>query len=132
MSNTYYGTNYPFQKETYEIIGIGMEIHRILGKGFLEIVYKDAFEYELKRKGIHYEREKEYEVNYKGVVLPHKFYADFVLYNKVVLEIKSKMGIIEEHYAQVLNYLAIAKLQIGVILNFHEKSLQTKRVVLTK
>ena len=53
-----------------------MEVHRILGKGFLEIVYKDALEYEFKKKGISYEREKRYEIKYKDIILPHHFYAD--------------------------------------------------------
>ncbi|MFA6277788.1 MAG: GxxExxY protein [Pedobacter sp.] len=123
---------YPYQEETYDLIGIAMEIHRVLGKGFLEVVYKDALEYELIERGIRYEREKEYSINYKGVTLPHKFYADFVIDSKIILEIKSKLGVIEEHYAQVLNYLAISKLQVGLIINFHERSLQHKRVVLTK
>ncbi|MES2003932.1 MAG: GxxExxY protein [Bacteroidota bacterium] len=123
---------YPLQEDTYQIIGIGMSIHRILGKGFLEIVYKDAFEYELKARRIQYERERQFEVAYKDIILPHKFYADFVIENKLILEIKSKSGIIDEHYAQVLNYLAVSKLQVGLILNFHDKSLQYKRVVLSK
>ncbi|HNU59614.1 MAG TPA: GxxExxY protein, partial [Aquaticitalea sp.] len=68
--------NFPLQNETYKIIGICMEVHNNLGKGFSEIVYKDALEVEFNREGILYEREKEYLVNYKGVILPHKFYAD--------------------------------------------------------
>lgn len=124
--------NYPLQQETYKAIGIAMEIHRLLGKGFSEIVYKDAFEFEFTRNGIIYEREKEYKVHYKDVIAPHKFYADFVIYDKIILEIKSKKGIIEEHYAQVMNYLAISKLELGLLLNFHENSLQYKRVILSK
>lgn len=123
---------YPLQEETYKIIGIAMEIHSVLGKGFSEIVYKDAFEYEFKKNNIFYEREKEYLVNYKDVILLHKFYADFVVYDKVILEVKSKRGIIEEHYSQVLNYLAISKLEVGLLVNFHEKSLDYKRIVLSK
>ncbi len=123
---------YPLQEETYKIIGIAMEIHSVLGKGFSEIVYKDAFEYEFKKNNIFYEREKEYLVNYKDVILPHKFYADFVVYDKIILEVKSKKGIIEEHYSQVLNYLAISKLEVGLLINFHEKSLDYKRIVLSK
>lgn len=132
MEQHYDETEYPSQKITYDIIGICMEIHRVLGKGFLEIVYKDALEYELKRKNIIFEREKEYDIKYKDTILPHKFYADFVVNNEIIVELKSKAGIIEEHYAQVINYLAISKLQVGVIINFHEKSLQHKRVVFTK
>ena len=124
--------NYPLQQETYKIIGVAMEIHRILGKGFSEIVYKDAFEYEFNRNGILFEREKEYKVHYKDVILPHKFYADFVVFDKIILEIKSKKGIIEEHYAQVMNYLAISKLEIGLLMNFHESSLQHKRIIMSK
>lgn len=124
--------DYPFQEYTYQLIGIGMEIHRTLGKGFLEIVYKDAFEYELRSRNIYYEREKEFTISYKETVLPHKFYADFVIEEKLILEIKSKAGIIDEHYAQVLNYLAVSKLSIGLLLNFHDRSLQYKRIALTK
>lgn len=65
-------SDYPLQDETYKIIGIAMEIHRQLGKGFSEIVYKDAFEYEFRQQYIFFEREKEYSVNYKGIILPHK------------------------------------------------------------
>ncbi|MFT3703293.1 MAG: GxxExxY protein [Agriterribacter sp.] len=132
MKQSYGETDYPFQKITYEIVGICMEIHRILGKGFLEIVYKDALEYELKQRNIVFEREKEYSINYKDIVLPHKFYADFVVNNEIIVELKSKAGIIEEHYAQVINYLAISKLHVGLIINFHDKSLEHKRVVLTR
>lgn len=124
--------DYPLQNETYKIIGIAMEIHRLLGKGFSEIVYKDAFEYEFKNHNIFYQREKEYTVNYKGTILPHKFFADFVVYDKIILEIKSKKGIVDEHYAQVINYLAISKLQVGLLINFHEKSMEHKRIVMTK
>jgi len=123
---------YPFQDETYKLIGIAMEIHRILGKGFLEIVYKDAFEHELQIHEINYEREKEFTITYKGKDLPHKFYADFVIEDKIILELKSKSGVIEAHYAQVLNYLAISKLELGLIINFHENSLQQRRVYFSK
>jgi len=127
---TYNITEYLLQSLSYQLIGIGMEIHRLLGKGFSEIVYKDAFEYELQCRSILYEREKEYTVAYKNIILPHKFFADFVIDNCIILEIKSKAGIIEQHQAQVLNYLAVSKLKLGLLLNFHEKSLQYKRLVL--
>ncbi|MDZ4072192.1 MAG: GxxExxY protein [Sediminibacterium sp.] len=128
--NQYNSKDYPLQPLTYQLIGMGMEIHRILGKGFLEVVYKDAFEYELRLRNIIYEREKEYSVTYKNTILPHKFYADFVIENSIILEIKSKAGIIEQHQAQVLNYLAVSKLKLGLLLNFHEKSLQYQRIIL--
>ena len=121
---------YPLQNESYEIIGICMEVHRILGKGFLEIVYKDALEYEFNVRGIPYEREKKYEVQYKEIILPHKFYADFVVFNNIILEVKAQKGIVDEHYRWVINYLAISKCPLGIIVNFGEDSLVTKRLIL--
>ena len=123
-------SKYPLQKETYEIIGVCMEVHRNLGHGFLEIVYKDALEFEFKQREILYTREKKYEVDYKGYILPHKFHADFIVYDNVILEVKATKGIAEDHYARVLNYLAASKCKIGLVVNFGEPSLQTKRIIL--
>ena len=130
MIMIYDDKKYPLQNESYEIIGLSMEVHRILGKGFLEIVYKDALEYEFNLRGISYEREKKYEVHYKEIILPHKFYADFVVLNNIILEVKAQKGIVDEHYKWVLNYLAISKCQLGLIVNFGEDSLVTKRIIL--
>lgn len=71
-----------YKEEAFEIIGICMEVHSLLGKGLLEIVYKDALEYEFKKREIPYAREKEFPVRYKDVILPHTFYADFVVREK--------------------------------------------------
>ena len=121
---------YPLQKESYKIIGICMDVHRTLGKGLLEIVYKDAIEYEFKKNNIFYEREKKYEVEYKGIILPHYFFADFVVYNKIILEVKAQKGITDKHYSWVINYLAISKCPLGLIVNFGGDSLITKRLIL--
>ena len=109
-----------------------MEIHRTLGKGFLEIVYKDALEYECKKQFVPYEREKKFEVAYKEIILPHNFYADFVIFDKVITEIKSQSGLAEENYAQLINYLAVSKCPVGLLINFGEESLRLKRFALTK
>jgi GxxExxY protein len=93
-------------------------------------VYKDAIEYEFNKKKIPYEREKKYEVVYKGVILPHYFYADFVVFDNIILEVKVQKGIVDEHYAWVINYLAISKCPLGLIVNFGEDSLITKRIIL--
>jgi len=126
----YSNQKYPYQEESYKIIGICMEVHRILGKGFLEIVYKDALEYEFKQQNILYEREKKYEIEYKNIILPHHFYADFVVFDKIILEVKAQQGIVENHYKWVINYLAASKCKLGLIVNFGEDSLITKRVIL--
>ncbi len=123
-------TKYALQTETYEIIGACMEVHRNLGHGFLEIVYKDALEIEFKKKDIPYKREKEYNAEYKGVILPHKFYADFIVFENVILEVKASKGIADEHYSQVINYLAVSKCKIGLLINFGEPSLYSKRIIL--
>jgi len=121
---------YPLQNETDLIIKTGIEIHKLLGAGFLEIVYKDAFEYEFRKNEIFYEREKEYTIQYKGIVLPHKFYADFIVFGKVIIEIKAKGGgIAEEDYAQAINYLKCSGCKVGLILNFGKIKLEIKRVV---
>ncbi|MDF2553209.1 MAG: GTP-binding signal recognition particle [Chryseobacterium sp.] len=118
------------KEETYKIIGICMEVHNTLGAGFLEIVYKDALEIEFSRAGIFYEREKQYEVNYKGIILPHKFYADFVVFDKVILEIKGTKDIANEHIAQAINYLKVSQNKIALIVNFGELKLNYKRLIL--
>lgn len=126
----YDNEKYPLQYETDKIIGIAIEIHKLLGAGFLEIVYKDAFEFEYRKQSILYEREKEYPIHYKGTILPHKFYADFVVLDKVIVEVKAKEGgIAEEDYAQTLNYLRCSGCKIGLILNFGKMRLEIKRVI---
>lgn len=122
---------YPLQNESYQIIGICMDVHRILGRGLLEIVYKDAIEYEFKKNEIPYQREKKYEIEYKGTILPHHFFADFVVFDKIILEVKAQKGIVDEHYNWVINYLGISGCPLGLIVNFGESSLITKRVIFT-
>ena len=116
--------------EAYRIIGICMEVHNNLGAGFLEIVYKDALELEFRREGIPYEREREYVVNYKGTILPHKFYADFVVFDQVILEVKGKSGIADEDVAQGLNYLKVSGNRLALLVNFGELRLNSRRIVL--
>ncbi|WP_374364518.1 GxxExxY protein [Cloacibacterium sp.] len=118
-----------YKEESYKIIGICMEVHNNLGAGFSEIVYKDALELELKKENIEYCREKEYTVNYKGIVLPHKFYADFVLFDKIILEIKGKRKLAEEDIAQCINYLKVSKNKLALLVNFGEQKLDYKRIV---
>ena len=108
-----------------------MEVHKILGPELLEIVYQDALEIEFKNNNIPYEREKEYNVEYKGIVLPHKFYADFIVYDDTILELKSVKEISNDHLAQTLNYMKLADTPIGIITNFQNKSLVHKRPINT-
>ena len=117
------------EDETFKIIGICMEVHRNLGPGLLEVVYKDALEIEFKANNISFEREKEFSIEYKGVILPHKFYADFIVNEDIVLEVKAIKEFSGEHTAQVLNYMKLSDSEIGLLVNFQNKSLQHKRLV---
>lgn len=118
-----------YNNDTYKIIGICMAVHRELGKGFSEIVYGDALEIEFIDSNINYSREKQFDIIYKGNLLPHKYKADFIIENKIVLEIKAISSLIDSHIKQILNYLAVSKLKLGLLINFGEDSLKTKRVI---
>ena len=118
------------KEEFYKINGLCMEVHRILGNGLLESVYKDALEYEFKKNEIDFIREKEYKIIYKDIVLGHKFYADFVLMDNIILEVKAVSRIIDEHIKLTLNYLAISKCRLSIIANFGNPSYEFKRLVL--
>lgn len=125
-------TEYYYKKhENYEIVGLCMEVHRNLGPGLLEIIYKDALEVEFKNHNIPYLREKEFKIEYKGIILPHKFYADFVVYEDIILEVKSVKEINNDHLAQILNYMKLANTPVGILANFQNKSLVYRRVINT-
>jgi GxxExxY protein len=119
-----------YKDESYAIMGKCMEVHNQLGSGFLEIVYKDALELKFTTNNIHYEREKMYDVFYKGQKLAHNFYADFVVYDKIILEVKAVREITNEHRAQALNYLTISGCKLALIINFGKGYLTSNRVVL--
>ena len=123
---------YIYKDENYTIVGILFEVHKNLGKGFSEIVYKDAIEYELQQLNIPYQREKEFSVNYKDTTLKHKFYADFVVYNKIILEIKTVDCFNNSHYNQCLNYLKVSKNKLAILVNFNLVSLEYKRIISSK
>jgi GxxExxY protein len=115
--------------ESYQLVGICMEIHRELGMGFKEIVYKDALEYEFKSKKINFIREKEFKIQYKDIILPHRYYADFIIHDSIILEVKASYMIVNNFVTQTINYLKASGLQLGIIANFGKKSFTLKRVV---
>ena len=119
-----------YKEEAYEIISSCFEVHKIIGRGFLEVVYKDALMHEFQSRNILYVREKKFEINYKNIALPHYYTSDFVVFDKIILEVKAQQNIIDEHYKQVINYLAASKMKLGLLVNFGEESLKFKRVVL--
>ena len=116
--------------ETYKIIGICMEAHRILGKGHNENVYGDALEYEFKINHIPYERERKYNIEYKEIILPRYYFSDFTVFDEIILELKAIQELSWSEIKQTLNYLAASKNKIGLLINFGEDSLKYKRVIL--
>ncbi len=118
-----------YQDETYTIIGLCMEVHNELGPGLLEIIYKDALEYEFKLNNVPYEREKKYIVPYKDTILKREFYADFTVYAVIILEAKAVSTIVNDHIARTLNYMKLAKSLVGLLVNFGSSSLEHKRLV---
>lgn len=119
-----------YKQETYDIIGICMEVHNNLGKGFSEIVYKDAMVLEAIGQSISFEKEKELTINYKGQILKHSFYADFLFFENIIVEVKAiDKEISAEHIAQTLNYIKVCNCTVGLIINFGRNSLEYKRLI---
>src|SRR5687768_11700980 len=115
--------------ESFKIIGACMEVHRELGMGFKEIIYKDALEIEFQQLNIPYQREKLFKVVYKGKILPRRYPADFVVYDSIILEVKATPFIINNFVLQTRNYLKASGIKLGIIANFGEKSFVSKRIV---
>jgi GxxExxY protein len=115
--------------ESYNIIGAAMTVHSELGSGFLEAVYQEALEKEFITQSIPYKREVSLPIYYKGTLLSNKYIADFICYDKIVIELKAASSILSEHKAQVINYLKATNMELGIIINFGEGSLKHDRVI---
>jgi len=121
-----------YKDEVFRLVGFCMEIHRELGKGLDEVIYKDALVVELQRAQIPFARERKYEVVYKGIILPHSYFADFVIADNILVEVKAVEKLSDAHTKQVLNYIAASKLALGLLVNFGGDSLEWKWIVLSK
>ena len=113
---------------TRKIIGAAMEVHRVLGAGFVESVYEESLAIEFGLRKIPYERQKPIDVIYKGRVAKH-FICDFIVYGKIIVELKAIKEISDIEQAQVLNYLKSSELNLGLLLNFGSSSLEVKRLI---
>ncbi|MGC3977178.1 MAG: GxxExxY protein [Paludibacteraceae bacterium] len=119
---------YKYQELTHEIIGAAMEVHRHLGNGFQEVVYQRALAIEFDLRNIHFEREKEMPLKYKGYDIGTRR-VDFFIEKKIMLEIKAVIQLEDVHLAQAINYLEAYSMEIGLLINFGSPSLQFKRVM---
>jgi len=118
-----------YKDESYRIIGACMEVHRQLGCGFLEPAYQEALEIEFQIQNIPFAREAPLNITYKDKTLKQAYFADFICYGKIILELKAVDKLITKHEAQVINYLEATKLKLGLLVNFGQTSLQQERIV---
>lgn len=117
-----------YKELSYLIIGAAMEVHRILGPGYLEAVYQAALAQELAARTIPFEQFKRLAVTYKGVVVGD-YIADFVIDGKIILELKAVSTFHPKHQAQALNYLTTTGLRLAILLNFGAESLESQRII---
>lgn len=118
---------------TEKIIGASFEVHKFLGNGFQEVIYQRALAWELQQAGLEYAREIEQDIYYKDLPRPiGTRRADFVVENKILVELKALVKLEDVHLAQALNYLKAYRLEIGLLINFGAKSLEFKRLILSE
>ncbi|MGY6744958.1 MAG: GxxExxY protein [Cecembia sp.] len=119
-----------YKHESFKIIGAAMEVHNELGHGFLEKVYHEALEIEFLKREVQFLKEHKLPIYYKNTKLSMVYSADFVCYDKIIIEIKALSELNTEHTAQVINYLKATKMKLGILINFGSKSLEFKRILL--
>jgi GxxExxY protein len=119
------------KEESYKIIGAAFKVYNTLGHGFLEAVYQEALEIEFQHQNIPYEREKELKIQYDGLELKQTYKADFVCFDKIIVELKAVSALDDAHRSQVYNYLHATGYNLGLLLNFgNSDELEKERIVL--
>ncbi len=122
---------YKYSSITKRIIGCAMSVHSYLGNGFQEVIYQRCLAIELTRVGLEFMREVEMPIFYHEKSVGTRR-ADFVVEDKVLVELKAITKVEEVHWAQIINYLRAYKMEVGLLINFGAKSLEFKRFVLSK
>jgi GxxExxY protein len=118
-----------YKQECYNIVGLCMAVHRELGSGFLEAVYQEALEIEFRKADLDYIRECQIEIDYKGVVLEKKYYADFLCYGEIIVELKAVKALDDNYMSQIMNYMKATHKKVGILVNFGARSIEYKRIV---
>ena len=124
-------SEYPLSALTGKIIGCAMEVHRILGNGFQEVIYQRALAKEMWLQGLAFSREHQMEIFYKGDKIGTRR-VDFFVEDQVMVELKAVVELQDVHLAQAINYLEAYGLEIGLLINFGGRSLEFKRVMKPK
>lgn len=120
-----------YRDESYRILGACFEVYKEMGCGFVEPVYQESLEIEFGLQGISFEPQVQLPLAYKGSPLKGKYIPDFLLFNKIVLEIKAVKFLADEHRAQVHNYLRATGFRLGILVNFgHHPGLEHERIVI--
>jgi GxxExxY protein len=123
--------NVLYKEEAYNIIGACYTVYNTIGPGFLEAVYQECLEIELTKQNIPFESQKLLKINYNGILLKQTYSADFLCYDKIILEIKAEKELSKTNEAQVFNYLNATECKLGLLVNFGSyPNLQQKRIVL--
>ena len=122
-------SNIIFKEESRKIVGAIFEVHKRLGVGLLERVYQEALAIELQYRGIPFERERRYDVYYREQRLDSQYIADFVCYDKIIVELKAVSELSDVHKAQVRNYLTITGFRLGLLINFNELYMEPVRIL---
>ena len=122
-------TELVYKEESYNIIGSCMEVHKELGTGFFEPVYQEAVAIQFRNDSIPFEKEKELVISYKEIELQKRYIADFVCFEKIIVELKALSNLNANHEAQVLNYLKATGCKLGLLINFGESKLTYKRLI---
>ncbi len=113
---------------TEEIIGCSFRVSNLLGVGFLEKVYENALAYELKRSGLNIEQQFPISVNYEEVVVG-EYFADLLVENDVIVELKAVSALDPSHFSQCMNYLKATGYKVALLINFGTSKLQVRRIV---
>lgn len=124
--------NILYKEESFRIIGACMKVHTSLGAGFLESVYHEALEKEFKNQEIEFDSKRKLQVYYNNVPLKQYFIADFICFNKIIIEIKAASFSHKDTEAQTINYLKSTSYNLGLLVNFGQSSLTWKRFISTK
>ena len=118
---------YKYSELTGKIIGCAMEVHKVLGNGFQEVIYQRSLAIEFELQGVNYEREPEMDVFYKGRLVGSRR-VDFLVEQKISTELKAQIHTEPVHLAQAINYLEAYNLEVGLLINFGNTSLDFHRL----